>query len=178
VTAAEIDKLCAAVVGALAKGPLEPDELRAATARAVRNLGPEGAKRGLSTTLPVALEELLAVGEIRRIPTNGRLDQQRYRYALWRPNPLAGFRLSAEEAAMELARRFFAWIGPASLVEFQGFSGLGAKAAKAAVEPLKLESADGRMLLPGHRQELQSFEAPPRALHNRKGRRFGRARCF
>ena len=117
-------------------------------------------------------------GEIRRIPTNGRLDQQRYRYALWRPNPLAGFRLSAEEAAMELARRFFAWIGPATLAEFQGFSGLGAKAAKAAVEPLKLESADGRMLLPGHRQEIESFEAPPRALHNRKGRRFGRARCF
>jgi hypothetical protein len=178
VTVAEIDTPCAAVLSALANGPLEPDDLRAATAGAVRNLGPEGTKKGLTTTLPVALEELQAVGEIRRIPTNGRLDQQRYRYALWRPNPLAGFRLSAEEAAIELALRYFAWIGPATLAEFQGFSGLGVRAVKAAVEPLKLESADGRMLLPGHRQELESFEAPPRALHNRKGRRFGRARCF
>lgn len=160
VTAAEIDRLCAAVLSALTKGPLEPDELRAATAGAVRNLGPEGAKRGLTTTLPVALEELQSVGEIRRIPTNGRLDQQRYRYALWRPNPLAGFRLSAEEAATELVRRFFAWIGPATLAEFQWFSGLGARAAKAAVEPVKLESLGGRLLLPQHREELERFKAP------------------
>lgn len=160
VTAAEIDKLCAAVVKALAKGPLEPEELRGAAAGAVRKLGAEGKKKGLTSTLPVALEELQSVGEIRRIPTNGRLDQQRYRYAMWRPNPLAGFRLSAEEAAMELARRFFNWIGPATLAEFQGFSGLGAKAVKAAVEPLKLESLGGRLLLPQHREELEKFTAP------------------
>lgn len=160
VTAAEIDRLCAAVLGALAKEPLQPDELREATGGAVRNLGPEGAKKGLTSTLPVALDKLQSEGEIRRIPTNGRIDQQRYRYALWRPNPLAGFRLSAEEAYTELARRFFAWIGPASVAEFQWFSGLGAKAAKAAVEPLKLETLDDRLILRRHREELESFQAP------------------
>jgi hypothetical protein len=149
VTAAEIDKLCAAVLGALAKAPLQPDELREATAGAVRNLGPEGAQKGLTSTLPVALEKLQS-------------DQQRYRYALWRPNPLAGFRLSAEEAYTELARRFFTWIGPASLAEFQWFSGLGAKAAKAAVDPLKLEALGDRLILPQHREELESFQAPRR----------------
>jgi hypothetical protein len=45
-----------------------PDELREATSGAVRNLGPEGTKRGLTTMLPVALGKLQSAGEIRRIP--------------------------------------------------------------------------------------------------------------
>ena len=132
VTDTEIDKLCTAVVHALAPGPLDPEELRDATGGASRSLGPEGKKKGLTTTLPLALGKLQATGEIRRLPTNGRLDQQRYRYTLWRPNPLANFHLSAEEAYTELARRYFRWIGPATLAEFQWFSGLGVKAAKSA----------------------------------------------
>jgi hypothetical protein len=111
----------------------------------------------------VALERLQTSGVIRRIPTNGRLDQQRYKYTLWRPNPLRGFKLSAEEAYVELARRYFAWIGPATLAEFQWFSALGVKAAKAAVEPLKLEALakdDDRMLLPGDLAKLEAFKPP------------------
>src|SRR5208282_5408921 len=96
VTEKEIGKLCDAVVAALERGPLDPDGLREATGKAVRNLGPEGKKKGLTTTLPVALETLQASGEIRRVPTNGRFDQQRYQYAVWRPNPLRGFKLSPE----------------------------------------------------------------------------------
>ncbi|HYL36859.1 MAG TPA: crosslink repair DNA glycosylase YcaQ family protein [Bryobacteraceae bacterium] len=167
VTAKEIDKLCDAVVGALEKGPLDPDGLREAAGKAVRNLGPEGRKKGLSTTLPVALEKLQASGDIRRIPTNGRLDQQRYTYTLWRPNPLRGFKLSSEETNAELARRYFAWIGPATSAEFQRVSGLGAKAAKAALEPLKLEPLEKGsdfMLLPGDRAKLEAFK-PPQAPH-------------
>ena len=114
-TEKEIDKLCDAVVTALEKGPLDPDGLREAAGKAVRNLGPEGKKKGLTTTLPVALEKLQASGDIRRVPTNGRFDQQRYQYALWRPNPLRNFKLSPEEVHTELARKYFAWIGPASV---------------------------------------------------------------
>jgi hypothetical protein len=82
VTAAEIDRLTAAVLAALATGPLEPAALKAAVGDAVRSLGPEGKKRGLTTTLPLALGALQATGAIRRVPINGRLDQQRYRYAI------------------------------------------------------------------------------------------------
>ena len=64
----------------------------------------------MATTLPVALGKLQEEGRIRRIATNGRLDQQRYRYVRWDPNPLAGFPLSADEAQTELARRYFTWI--------------------------------------------------------------------
>jgi winged helix DNA-binding protein len=159
----EIDKLCDAVTKALEISPLDPDGLREAAGKAVRNLGPEGQKRGLTTTLPVALGRLQSSGMIRRIPINSRLDQQRYKYSLWRPNPLQDFKLSKEEAYTELGRRFFAWIGPATLAEFQGFSGLGVKASKAAVEPLKLEPlapGDDHLLLPGDRAELEAFKPP------------------
>jgi hypothetical protein len=127
----------------------------------VRNLGAEGQKKGLSTTLPVALGKLQTEGEIRRLPINGRLDQQRYQYTLWRPNPLRDFKLSTEDAYTELARRYFAWIGPATMADFQSFSALGVKAAKAAVEPLKLEpvtTGDERLMFRADRAELEAFK--------------------
>ncbi len=88
VTDSEVEKLCSAVLDVLRKGPLLPDEIREASGSASRSLGPEGAKKGLSTTLPLALGSLQVTGQIRRIPVNGRLDQQRYRYALWKANPM------------------------------------------------------------------------------------------
>jgi len=163
VTEKEIDRLGGAVIAALAKRPLDPEGLRDATGRAVSNLGVAGQKKGLTTTLPVALGRLQATGVIRRIPVNGRLDQQRYLYTLWRPNPLRGFKLPIEEAYTQLAHRFFSWIGPATIAEFQWFSGLGIKAAKAAVEPLKLEpvkSGDARLLLADDRAKLEAFKTP------------------
>jgi hypothetical protein len=163
VTEKEVGKLCEAVVKALEQGPLDPDEIRQRVGKAARSLGEEGKKKGISTTLPLALGKLQSAGEIRRVSQNGRLDQQRFRYTLWRPNPLAAFLLSAEETYTELARRFFSWIGPASLADFQTFAGIGVKAAKAAVEPLKLETLDaddGRMLLPADRSRFEAFRVP------------------
>jgi Winged helix DNA-binding domain len=171
VTEKEIAKLCDAVVAALEKGPLDPEALREAVGKAARNLGEEGKKKGVTTTLPLALGELQASGDIRRVPANGRFDQQRYQYALWRPNPLRGFKLSTEEVQTELARKYLAWIGPASAADFQAFAGLGVKAAKAAIEPLKLEPieiapGDTRLFLPGDRSKFDAFKPPkePRYL--------------
>jgi len=163
VTEKEIAKLCDSVISALEKGPLDPDGLREATGKAVRNLGPEGKKKGLTTTLPVALEQLQSTGDIRRVPINGRFDQQRYQYALWRPNPLRGFKLSPEQVNTELARAYFSWIGPASAADFQSFAGLGVKATKAALDPLKLEAidiaaGDQRLFLPGDRSKFEAFK--------------------
>ena len=163
VTDTEIDRLCRVIVDILRKGPRSPDELREAATGTVRNLGPEGTKRGLTTTLPAALGQLQSAGEIRRIPVNGHLDQQRYRYALWRPSPLSSFRLTQDEAYVELARRFFSWIGPATRSEFQWFSGLGVKAADVALAPLglvQLGDAEGRLVLPEDREVLLSFQVP------------------
>lgn len=163
VTEQEIDMLCGAVLKVLAKSPLEPEEIRSAVGLAARSLGPEGVKKGISSTLPLALGKLQVSGDIRRIPTNGRLDQQRYKYALWRPNPLAKYKSSLEETYTELARNYFRWIGPATLVEFQGFSGLGVKAAKAAVEALKLVTVTGgRLMFAEDHDAFEKFK-PPKA---------------
>jgi hypothetical protein len=161
VTDREVEKLCDAVSKALENGPLEPDEIREATGKASRNLGEEGKKKGLTTTLPLALGKLQALGEIRRMPINGRLDQQRYRYTLWRPNPRAKLNLSTEDVHTELARRYFKWVGAATIGEFQWFSALTGKAAKVALEPLKLEPADGdHLMLPGDREKFEAFKIP------------------
>jgi hypothetical protein len=168
VTDGEIEKLCDAVLDSLRKGPLTPDEIRDATGKASRNLGPDGAKKGLTTTLPVALGKLQVEGKIRRVPINGSLDQQRYRYALWRPNPLDKFKLSAEESFTELARRYFRWIGPATVAEFQWFSALGVKAAKAAVEPLQLvpaEPGSDRLMFSDDRDRFAKFKHPAKPIY-------------
>jgi hypothetical protein len=114
----------------------------------------------------LALGKLQAAGEIRRVPVNGRLDQQRYRYSVWRPNPLETFRMEPEEVATGLAERYFHWIGPATVAEFQWFSALGVKAAKAAIEPLKLVPADegsALLMLPEDRDRFEAFRAPKEA---------------
>ena len=163
VTEKEIEKLEQAILKALKTSGMEPDQLREAVGGAARSLGEEGKKKGLTTTLPVALGRLQSRGEIRRIPVNGRLDQQRYRYAAWPANPLAGFKLSLSEAYTELACRYFDWIGPATLAEFQWFSGLGTKAAKEATAPLDLqplETGSDRLMPRYLRKEWDAFIVP------------------
>jgi hypothetical protein len=163
VTEREVEKLCDAVLRALDGDPLNPEQIRAATGTAARSLGDEGKKRGMITTLPLALGRLQAMGKIRRVPVNGRLDQQRYRYVAWKGNPLDKFKTSVEDAYTELARRFFRWVGPARVKEFQGFAGLGVKVSKEAVAPLELvPAADGSdlMLLPEDTEPFRRFSAP------------------
>jgi hypothetical protein len=161
VTDKEIDRLRDALSQALADGPLDPEALKAAVGGAARSLGPEGVKKGIATTMPVALGLMQTAGEIRRIPINGRLDQQRYKYALWKPNPLAKWRLSPVESYVELAREYFRWIGCATAAEFQWFSGLGVSAARAALAPLQLTSLPGGFLMPPEdRDAFEKFKAP------------------
>lgn len=168
VTAAEIEKLSLGVKKALAKGALDPDGIREATGTLSRSLGEEGKKKGMSTTLPTALGQLQVRGEIRRVPVNGRLDQQRYLYTLWSPNPLAKSTMSKEEAYTELARKYFGWVGPATLGELQWFTGLGVKAAKDAAAPLGLvpcEPGSERLLLPEDVDAYRAFKAPTKAQY-------------
>lgn len=161
VTDAEIAKLRAAVLKALGNGPLDMDALRAKVGDSARNLGPGGVKKGVTTTLPVAVGLLQSTGEIRRVPINGRLDQQRYRYTLWKPSPLAKWKKNAAETFTELAERYFSWNGPATVAQFQTFAGLGVKAAKAAVDPLKLLALpEDLFLLPKDEAEFRKFKPP------------------
>src|SRR6185436_9218067 len=101
---AEVDRLGAAVLDVVGAEPLDPAALKSRLGDAVRNLGEAGRRKGQSTTLPAALGLLQAAGEIRRVPVNGRLDQQRYGYVRWSA-PRTG--MSDAEARAELARLYF-----------------------------------------------------------------------
>jgi hypothetical protein len=160
-TEKEIDKLRAAVLRALEAGPLDTDEIRDAVGPAARNLGPEAKKKGITTTLPVALGLLQSAGEIRRISGNGRLDQQRYKYSAWKENPLLKWKKSPAETFADLGQRFFSWIGPARIADFQSFSGLGVKAAREAASQLDLDDlGEGWLISAGRRDAFKKFQAP------------------
>jgi hypothetical protein len=161
VTDAEVEALCKAVLDALSSGEKDPAQLRDLLGDKVRNLGEAGKKRGQTTTLPLALGLLQSKGDIRRVPVDGRLDQQRFRYTRWQPGPLEGIVADDAEAYTALARRYFVWIGPAKATHFQWFSGLGVRAARAAMEPLALEDlGDGWLIHPEDRDAFEAFEAP------------------
>ncbi|MES2176761.1 MAG: crosslink repair DNA glycosylase YcaQ family protein [Gemmatimonadota bacterium] len=167
VTEKEIAKLCDAVVESLSDEPMDPDAIKQSVGSAVRNLGDEGKKKGMITTLPLALGLLQARGLVRRVPVGGRLDQQRYRYVRWTPSALASSKLSESDAVAELARRFFSWVGPATMKEFQWFSGLGVKTAKDAVAPIGLVSAGDteRLLLPDVTRAFAGFVPPKKPAY-------------
>jgi hypothetical protein len=156
VSRGEVDKLCAAVLDTVGATPLDPAQLKDQLGDAVRNLGEEGRKKGQTTTLPAALGILQAAGEIRRVPVNGRLDQQRYGYVRWQP-PDSG--LSAEEARVELARLYFDWTGPATLGHLRWFTAFSAAHAKAAVAQLDLVDVGDGYLAP--RDEVDGSAGGP-----------------
>ena len=148
VTQAEIEQLCVTVSDLLegSAEPLGPAAIKEAAGSAVRDLGEAGRKRGTTTTLPLALGLLQVRGDIRRVPVNGRLDQQRYGYVRWTPSPRGGLS-DMDTVRTELARRYFSWAAPASLKHFRWFSGFTAANAKKAVAPLELVPLDGTDLL-------------------------------
>ena len=168
VTEREIEKLMQLVIAALKDAPKDPRKLKDDLGSAVRNLGEEGKKRGMTTTLPLALGKLQTMGQIRRIPASGRLDQQRYSYSLWQPSPLQKSKLSDGEAHSQLLRKYFEWIGPATLKEFQWFSGFSLKTCKEAASTLKLlpvEPDSEYLILKEEMEEFRSFRVPSKPVY-------------
>jgi hypothetical protein len=160
VTDAEVDALGERVAAALADGPLDPDGIRAAVGPAARSLGAAGKAKGVGTTLPLALGRLQADGRIRRVPADGRLDRQRYRYARWDDAPAWPGDANPHAA---LAGRFFRWNGPATLAEWQWYAGLGKRAAAEAAAPLGLVPAwpaADRLLLPDDAEAFRTHAVP------------------
>ena len=155
----ELDRLASAVLAELDGGEaLDPAALKNRLGDAVPNLGEAGRRRGESTTLPAALGLLQAAGEIRRIPVNGRLDQQRYAYVRW-DRPSTGF--DDEAARVELARLYFDWTGPASVAQFRWFTAFSAGVTKSVLACLDLvDVGDGR-LLPAHLLDEYEACSPP-----------------
>lgn len=155
VTEAEITALTEGIARALEDGPLDPRGMATQVAE-IRHLGDEGKKRGMTTTLALGLSRLQLQGRIRRLPQEGRLDTERFRYTLWENGPRPA-ELDEETMAHEVARRYFAWAGPASEKEFREFSGLSAKLSKLATEGLApCPDYSGRLM---HPEDVAAYEA-------------------
>lgn len=156
----ELVRLREDVQGALESGPLDPRSIKDKLGPAVRSLGHEGKKRGLATTLPLALGWLQSHGLIRRIPVEGRLDRQRFAYALWRPCPIAE-PLSAQDISVALATRYLRWTGPAKLTQFAVWSGLGVKTSKQAFTTIQAVALDDeRFALPEDVEAIAATRVP------------------
>ncbi|MFF2246208.1 DNA glycosylase AlkZ-like family protein [Arthrobacter sp. NPDC058130] len=157
-----------------AEGPMDPRQLKEELGDSVRNLGEEGKKKGATTTLPTALGILQSQGKIRRVPANGRLDQQRYAYEPW---DLAPSGIDDDAARTELIRRYLGWTGGATLKQSQWFTGFTvaqSKAALAAVGAVEVPTAlpadpttsqaasggDALWMLPDDVGRLASFDEP------------------
>jgi hypothetical protein len=160
----EITLLEEQILHALAEagGPLDPKQLRELLGDSVRNLGEEGKKKGAATTLPTALGLLQADGRIRRVPVNGRLDQQRYAYTLW---GLPRTAVDDDAARALLLERYLGWTGGATLKQSQWFTGFTlthTKAAYAAIGAVEVPAANGEVLwmMPDDAGRLAAFDPP------------------
>ncbi|WP_066287065.1 DNA glycosylase AlkZ-like family protein [Arthrobacter sp. B6] len=160
----EITLLEEQILHALAEadGPLDPRRLKELLGDSVRNLGEEGKKKGAATTLPTALGLLQADGRIRRVPVNGRLDQQRYAYMLWGLPPTG---MNDDDARSLLLERYLGWTGGATFKQSQWFTAFTVahtKAGLAAVGAVEVPTASGEVLwmLPDDVERLAAFEAP------------------
>ena len=136
----DLTKTRKAVLKALAKAPSTTAELRKVAAKAIVSFGASGKKVGLSSSLPPTLRLLEFEGEIERTPIEGRLDTETYRWSL-RERPLE--RPDSEDAALAIAELFFRHHGPATLDHFVTWSGLGKRAARAALAELELVEIEG-----------------------------------
>lgn len=164
----EIEQLAEAVLvvlrAASAEGspPMDPRALKEALGSKVRNMGEEGKKKGSSTTLPAALGLLQAEGRIRRVPVNGRLDQQRYSYAVW---DLSATGEDDDAVRARLVEQYLTWTGGATLGQLRWFSAFTVAQSKKAlgtVGAVEIETAGGEMLwmMPVDVELLAEFTVP------------------
>jgi len=157
VTEQEIEVLQEKVLDALNAGPRDPKELKTTLGDAVRNFGDEGKKLGTTSTLPLALGFLQTAGRIRRVPVNGRLDNERYRYARWEPPVTLPDR---EAAIQELVECYFSWACPATEAGLRGWSGLPLRDLKPALESLDLVETEAGLVLASDRDAFEAWRRP------------------
>lgn len=166
-TQEELSRLEDRALQTLASGALDPKDIRKALGDEVRTFPPEAKKHGITTSLPMALASLQRTGKIRRIPVDGRLDGERYLYALWQDGPLPHGPLSQSGCLADLASLYWSWIGAASLKHFQWFSGVSLTKCREASSPLGLAQIDGTDLLarPEDLESLSRWQTPDEPLN-------------
>jgi hypothetical protein len=102
----------------------------------IRDLGEAGKRLGVTSTLTAALKLLQAEGKVLRTNTERRLDGRTHVYRRW---PVEIDTTAPPNLDIALAQRFLSWSAPAEVDDFAWWSGLGKRAAKAAMTSLRID---------------------------------------
>jgi len=143
----EVEALKEGILLALESGPLDAAGLKEPLGSLYKHYGEAGKKIGQTTNVSLGLLALQSEAKIRRIPSDGRLDGQTYKYCIYENPPVVDVAYPQALAFRDLARLFWGWCGFASIAHFQWFSGLGVKAALSAIEGQGLVALEGTPLL-------------------------------
>jgi len=149
-----IEVLGAKILDAIGNGVLTADQLRRALPPgSIEDLGEAGKRLGIISTLPAALKLLQAEGRVLRTTEDRRLDGRTHLYRRW---PKEIDTRPPADLDRALAERFLAWSAPATIDDFAWWAGIGKRAAKEAMGPLRVDDIplpprrrdDGILLLP------------------------------
>jgi len=149
-----IESLGAKILKVIGDGVFTTDQLRRALPpNSIEDLGDAGKRLGITSTLTAALKLLHAQGKVLRTNAEGRLDGKTHLYRRW---PKEIDTTPPPDLDRALATRFLSWSAPATTNDFAWWAGIGKRAAKEAMGPLRVGDAvlpprrrdDGILLLP------------------------------
>ncbi len=132
-----IEALAKKALKAIGGNALTADQLRRELpASSIDDLGDAGKRLGINSTLTAALKLLQAEGRVLRTTSDGRLDGRTHLYRIW---PEEIDIAPPDNLDQALAQRYLTWAAPASIDDFAWWAGIGKRAAKEAVGPLRIE---------------------------------------
>jgi DNA glycosylase AlkZ-like len=149
-----IESLGAKILKVIGDGVFTTDQLRRALPpNSIEDLGEAGKRLGITSTLTAALKLLHAQGRVLRTNAERRLDGKTHLYRRW---PKEIDTTPPPDLDRALAARFLAWAAPATIEDFAWWAGIGKRAAKEAMGPLRVDDValpprrrdDGILLLP------------------------------
>ncbi len=132
-----IEALAKKVIKAIGGNAFTADQLRRELpATSIDDLGDAGKRLGINSTLTAALKLLQAEGRVLRTTSDGKLDGRTHLYRIW---PEEIDIAPPDDLNRALAQRYLTWAAPASIDDFAWWAGIGKRAAKEAVGPLRIE---------------------------------------
>jgi hypothetical protein len=133
----DLESLGAIILKTIGDGVFTTDQIRRALPpNSIHDLGDAGKRLGITSTLTAALKLLQSEGHVSRINAEGRLDGRTHLYRRWPPEIDTTPPPDLDRA---LARRFLSWSAPAEIDDFAWWAGIGKRAAKEAMGPLRID---------------------------------------
>jgi hypothetical protein len=137
VDAWELSSLGEQILKTLGNDTRTSDQLRRdLPPNSIRDLGDAGKRLGITSTLTATLKLLQAEGKLLRTNAERRLDGRTHLYGRW---PKEIDTTPPPDLDRALAARFLIWSAPAEVDDFAWWSGLGKRAAKQAMESLRID---------------------------------------